>query len=393
MNTTLKVHTLTHLMSREAGGLYVSVRRLAQRIADQGVQVDVTGLWDTHFDTDAASWLPLQPIAFKPRGPASLGLSPALHRHLNDLADDGSVIHLQGLWKLTSYATLCASRSASAPTIISPRGMLDTWALAQSATQKRLAGMLYENRNLRNAACIHALCDAELHQIRTFGLQNPVAVVPNGVDIPDLDTTEVDTPVPEIWRDRKRCLFMSRLHAKKGLLPLVDAIAQCKAELDDWVFIIAGPDNGGHRAEVEARIHERQVDDLVHFIGPVYGDAKDAWLRNVDAYILPSYSEGLPMAVLEAFAYALPAIITPECNLPPDETHDTAIMVNPAPDSIAEGLMRLTRMEQSERKALGQRGRALVIGRYTWENIAREMIAVYHWMINAGPRPDCLVDA
>jgi glycosyltransferase involved in cell wall biosynthesis len=79
--------------------------------------------------------------------------------------------------------------------------------------------------------------------------------------------------------------------------------------------------------------------------------------------------------------------------LPPDETHDTAIMVNPAPDSIAEGLMRLTRMEQSERKALGQRGRALVIGRYTWENIAREMIAVYHWMINAGPRPDCLVDA
>ena len=135
MNTTLRVHTLTHLMSREAGGLYVSVRRLAQQIAAQGVHVDVAGLWDTHFDTDATSWLPLHPTAFKPRGPANLGLSPALHRHLSDLTDDGSIIHLQGLWKLTSYATLCASRAASAPTIISPRGMLDTWALAQSATQ------------------------------------------------------------------------------------------------------------------------------------------------------------------------------------------------------------------------------------------------------------------
>lgn len=390
MSNTLHVHTVTHWLSRDAGGLFFSVRRLAQEMASTGVKVDVTGLWDPHFDEDASSWSPLSPRAFRPLIPVNLGFNPSLVRHVADSLTADSILHLQGLWKLTSLAALSASRRRQTPVMISPRGMLDAWALSQSRAQKRVAGWLYENRNLRQATCMHALCDAERVHMRNFGLKNPVAVVPNGVDLPDLDANTASNPVPQAWQDRKRCLFISRVHPKKGLIPLVEAVAQCKAELSDWIFLLAGPDNNHHRSEVEARIHEKGLESQIHFTGPLYGEAKDAWLRHVDAFVLPSFSEGLPIAVLEAFAYALPAVITPECNLPAEDTAGAAIVVAPTANTLAEGLTRLASMNETARYAMGRQGRSLVERRYTWHSVAHEMIAVYHWMSDAGPKPGCV---
>jgi poly(glycerol-phosphate) alpha-glucosyltransferase len=128
----------------------------------------------------------------------------------------------------------------------------------------------------------------------------------------------------------------------------------------------------------------------VKFVGPVYGPRKVELLRGVDAFILPSFSEGLPMAVLEAWSYRLPVIMTRHCNLPAGFEVGAAVRVDPDGESVARGLQQLASMSLAERRAMGIRGRELVAERFTWPTVAQQMLAVYRWIWGAGTVPPCV---
>jgi len=152
----------------------------------------------------------------------------------------------------------------------------------------------------------------------------------------------------------------------------------------------------------------------VIFAGPAFGETKEALLRSVDAFILPSLSEGLPMSVLEAWAYGLPVLMTEECNLPEGFAAGAAIGIGgtgradqrtKGPEvrdqfsepkgqtvGIATGMRRIMEMTVEERVAMGARGRALVEERFTWPKVAAQMKAVYEWVLGKGPRPDVIQD-
>ena len=91
-----------------------------------------------------------------------------------------------------------------------------------------LIGALFENTHLRSAGCMHALCDSEMQSMRAYGLKSPVAVIPNGIELPDLN----DSAGPSIWpeEDRQALLFIGRIHPKKGLPLLLDAWFELKKE-------------------------------------------------------------------------------------------------------------------------------------------------------------------
>lgn len=387
MRGIARLLTVTHSLSRRAGGLYFSVRRLAQSAAERGVPVDVLGLRDPDTERDLPLWQPLHAVAFDCVGPPALGYAPALHRELSHLVGPGCVLHLHGLWKLASQACLRVSEQTGVPRVISPRGMLDTWALQQSSGRKRLAGLFYENANLRGAHCLHALNPAELRQIRDFGLRRPVAVVPNGVDIPELRDRAPPRPGPA--EGKRVILFLSRVHPKKGLLPLVDAWSRCAKRFPEWLLAIAGPDDGGHAAEVDARIRSAGVEEQTALVGPQYGEQKAAWLHCAELFVLPSLSEGFPMAVLEAMAYQLPVLMTPQCNFPEAAQCGAALNVAPEAGVLAEALQNLLAMSDGERAELGKRGKTLVQHSYSWDRIAETMIEVYEWLLG-GDRPDCV---
>lgn len=128
----------------------------------------------------------------------------------------------------------------------------------------------------------------------------------------------------------------------------------------------------------------------VVFLGPQFGDAKAACYRNCDAFILPSFSEGLPMVVLEAWAHSKPVAMTPECNLPEGFSANAAIRIETTVESIARGLEHLLRLELSDRCSLGANGRALVARRFAWPKIAQEMNSVYDWALGGGTKPACM---
>ncbi|MCE9616606.1 MAG: glycosyltransferase [Lentisphaerae bacterium] len=392
MNTAQgPVIMVTHSLSRRAGGLYFSVRRLAQSIHDLGVSTRVLGLADADAGRDRAAWLPLKAEAFATAGPAGLGYAPGLFRALDEAATPGAVMHLHGLWKLPSLAVLRTARKRRVPAVISPSGMLDAWALRQSACKKRLVRFAYEDANLRESPCIHVLCQPELDQVRAFGLRNPVAIIPNGVDLPPPESDAAD-PAPAEWHGRRIALFLSRLHPKKGLDELIPAFARCDPDRHGWALAIAGPDEGGYEAVLRRQI-AAAGSPFIRLVGPQYGPAKDAWLRRADLFVLPSFSEGFPIALLEALAAGVPALMTPACNFPECERAGAAITVAPERHALADGLRRFWAMSSEARRDMGQRGHQLVARGYTWPNVAAQMLAVYRWTLGQGDQPSCVVKA
>ncbi|HMP76775.1 MAG TPA: glycosyltransferase [Kiritimatiellia bacterium] len=383
----MKLAYLLNSLSRANGGISESVRRLAQSIQTLGgATPSVYALHDEFAEADAPTWRPVRARAFPIRGPRALGYSPRLRNAL--AADAPDLLHTAGLWMYPSVAALQRHRRAKTPVIVSPHGMLDAWALRNSAWKKRLAAMCYERAHLESAACLHALCASEADSIRAFGLKRPICVLPNGVDLPGPPPA---ASVAAPWNERIAAgtpvmLFLGRLHPKKGLVPLLEAWRETRGA--GWHLAIAGWDQGGHRAELERLTKHYELDACVTFLGPLHGAQKDAALRSAQAFVLPSFSEGLPITVLEAWAYGVPVLMTPACNLPAGFSAGAAVELSTEPDKLARALLSFFQMPESARAEMSARGRDLAASEFNWAEIARKMLSVYRWIAGEAPMPD-----
>jgi glycosyltransferase involved in cell wall biosynthesis len=389
----VKVGMLTQSVSRQAGGTFEALRSLSAALHHPpGIEIRVFGLEDEATAADRDAWRPVPIDVSTVRGPRSFGYSPHLASRLGSAAVD--ILHVHGLWMFTSIAARLWSVRTRAPYLISPHGMLDPWALKHSRWKKRIVSALYELDHLRRATCLHALCDAELEAIRAFGLRNPVCVIPNGVAAVDRRTSHRAQWRSDMPENANVLLYLGRLHPKKGLESLLLAWSELHSSGDkaalNWYLVIAGWDQGSHRTTLEAIALRRGIRDRVRFVGPQFGMEKDATFLSSDAFILPSLSEGMPMTVLEAWAYGLPVLMTPQCNLPEGFARGAALPVDPNREGIARQLKALFAMSDDCRRQLGARGLNLVRTRFNWAIIADQLESVYRWVFGVGPQPACV---
>lgn len=383
---------LTSSISRKAGGLYWSVRALSTALHQDKHKVQVYAGEDEFSSTDITAWgdvpLSIHPII----GPKSFGYQAGLKDKIKKSNHD--IIHVHGIWM---YPSVCANSwsSEGKPYIISPRGMLDSWAVNNSHIKKKIASFLYESKHLEQANCIHALCYSEYKSIRDYGLKNPVAIIPNGIDIPQSAASVLPEWENIVPKNSKILLFLSRIHPKKGLINLLGAWAEAKKHSStnesNWSLVIAGWSQNDHQQELKDKAEELGILSSVFFVGPQFDEAKESTLSRADAFILPSFSEGLPMAVLEAWAYSLPVIMTPECNIPEGFETNSAIRVDPNVVSIFNGLTKLFDMSEKDVKVVGENGRNLVENKFSWPKIANEMLDVYNWVLDKNVKPDCVI--
>lgn len=134
--------------------------------------------------------------------------------------------------------------------VISPRGMLESWSLNNSWYKKWLAWILYEKENLNCATAFHATSAEEVNSIRKLGYRQPIALIPNGINIPSLEEQYSRQILIDIFpklADKKWLLFLSRVHPKKGLNHLIDVWQSLVNQFPDWHLIIAGPDLIGYQ--------------------------------------------------------------------------------------------------------------------------------------------------
>ncbi|PYI79004.1 MAG: glycosyl transferase family 1 [Verrucomicrobia bacterium] len=379
----MRVGFLVSSVSRQAGGLFESVRGFAKAVASTNTSVRVFGIRDEQSAGDLQEWRPLSVQTFRPRLRAwgySNQLVPAM------LNADVDILSVHGLWKYCSVGSQRWHRRTGRPYVVHPHGMLDRWALRNGRWKKRIAAALYENQHSRGAACLCALSEAEARSIRRYGLRNPLCVIPNGVDLPDL--SKVNRKGQS--ESRRTLLYLGRLHPKKNISNLIRAWNQTfntqRGSRDRWILAIAGWDQGGYETELKSIADGASV----VFPGSQFGAAKSECYRTCDAFILPSLSEGLPMTVLEAWAHAKPVLMTPECNLPEGFEANAALRIGTTSEEIAAGLRQLVEMSADDRAAMGTRGRTLVSTKFSWPQIGEQMRAVYEWVLGGGPSPETI---
>lgn len=381
---------LSHQLSHAAGGLHTAMLGLSHGLAQRGVQTSAFGTQDAALEQDRQAWSSTELISGRTLGPAALGFSPALAAALKRARLD--VLHQHGLWTGTSFSALqWASNRKPALRIVSPHGMLDTWAMTQSPVKKRIALQLYEKRSLSQASCLHALVPAEAENIRALGYRNPISIIPNGVSLP-LPTRPAEAlpgNVQTLTQGQPYLLYLGRIHPKKNLPNLLQAwhALQQDSSLSNWRLIIAGWGNSQHEEQLKALLHTLGPMNA-HFIGKALGSLKDSLYAHASGFVLPSLSEGLPMSALEGWSYALPGILTPECNLPQGIEQQAALQTGTHTDQISATLRQLLNMNIREREAMGTRGRELIKAEFTWDVVAEQFHGLYDWLLQGGTAPD-----
>ncbi|MBS0235255.1 MAG: glycosyltransferase [Proteobacteria bacterium] len=383
----MKVSLVTASLSHLGGGVATAVQALSRSLAAKDVDIHVMGLQDDAWAADASDWSGISTTCLRGIGPLKLGFAPHAMDQLR--SSEADVAHSHGIWKHTSRVVARWAKTTKRPHVVSPHGMLDAWALKHSVWKKKLAAQLYENEHLRRASCLHALCDAEARMIRKLGFENPICVIPNGVAMPppeDIFSAPWRNTVPN---GRRVMLFLGRLHPKKNLAALIKAWPS-NSEDHDWDLVIAGWNEGDHEETLRSLADKRGLRNSVHFVGPLVGRKKIAAFRLADAFILPSLSEGLPMAVLEAWSYGLPVLQTDACNFQQSFCENASVRISDEADKMANDVRSFMRLTREEIAKIGCNGRRIAEQRFCWDGIAAQMKEVYTWLLDSGGKPDCV---
>lgn len=301
-----RIGLLTASASRLGGGVFEAVVTQVEIVRQLGAVPVILALDDTYGAEDEGRFAGCEVRRVPVVGPRQIGYAPQLVAQL--VAAQLDCLHLHGIWMYPSRAATVWAQMTARPYLISPHGMLDPWITRRGRWKKALARARYERASWRTAFAFHALTAREAADIaRETGRADSLVIANAG---PPCSSDRAFPPGPRI-------LFISRIHPKKNLAPLVAAwgdLALAGALPPGAELTIAG---WGEPADVAA--FESQLAGAppsLRFIGPCFGANKTRELAAARFVILPSLSEGLPMTLLEAWAARTPTLQSPTCNLP-----------------------------------------------------------------------------
>jgi glycosyltransferase involved in cell wall biosynthesis len=370
------VHVIAGLDPAYGGPSY-TVPRLCQALSESGAEAGLlsvggirgrnTARGEVCGRSFAPDWAGI-PVLRK------LRCSSGLTRALREVAPKVDVIHNHGLWLMPNVEAGRVALLAGKPFIVAPRGMLSSAALAFSPFKKRVVWALLQGDVVRRASCIHATSEQEYNEIRDFGLKNPIAILPNGIDIPELNRHSL--AVTEVGRT---ILSLGRIHPKKGLDRLVRAWAKVEPAYPEWRLRIVGHDELGHARQLAALAAELKT-QRVSIEGPVAGDAKTAAYREADLFVLPTLNENFAITVAEALSVGTPVIATKGAPWRGLAREGCGWWIDHGVEPLAAALAETLVMKREALQAMGAKGRAWMARDFSWSRIARDMYDVYGWL-------------
>jgi glycosyltransferase involved in cell wall biosynthesis len=391
MNTTNRtiIHTIGSL-SIDKGGPSRSVCNLCNSLADLGNNIALFSLKDRSYSQNRCT--PLNANVLVNISDESIflnSLSLLFYRDLKKFISRQkiSIIHDHGLWISNNYISSILSKKNHIPFVLSPRGMLESWSLTQKSYKKRLAFLLYQDAILKQVDMFFATSKEEYQNIRKRGLQQPVAIIPNAVYIPN---EKHITPKRKKTDSNYRILFLSRIHKKKGLINLVRAWS--KLRTPNWKITIAGNDSDNHQSEVIKEINNLGVNQFFEFVGSVEGKDKEDLFQHSDLFILPSFSENFGIVVAEALSYGIPVITTKATPWSSLITNNCGWWIDSTVDAIAFALQESMSLSRSERFSMGRNGRKLIASEFSWPIIAEQTQQAYNWILGDSSKPAFIKD-
>jgi glycosyltransferase involved in cell wall biosynthesis len=366
--------------SEEASGPTYSVVRLCESLDNSRVYTQLITL-----DSEAPHGRYNQKTFPYGLGPRRLGNSPSMRSWLEKQARVGSVrmFHNHSLWMMPNVYPGNIAADYGIPYVLSPRGCFTEYAMSIGSHVKKLFWPLVQKPSLRSVNLFHATAESEYLDIRRMGFRQPVAVIPNGIDIPDV-------PIDCGKSGLRTLLFLSRIHPNKGLDLLLPAWKSVQNRFPEWRLLIVGPDENNHLYQVKKLAVELEL-ERVFWEGPVYGKRKFDLMASSDLFILPSYSENFGMVVAESLASGTPAIVLKGAPWHGIEQNEAGWWIDADSESIAACLTAAFLMPEASLRQMGISGRTWMQRDFSWDMIAEKMSRSYDWICEGGDRPDWIL--
>lgn len=370
------IHTIPTI-NEEASGPSYSVVRLCESEIAQGADLSLAAL-DWAPVVNPPEFLKSFPLG---GGPRKLGSSPGMRKWLQEQVHEGAcdLVHNHSLWMMPNVYPGRICKASGVPLILSPRGTLSHWAMQSGSVVKKVFWPLIQRPVLKSAACFHATAYSEYEDIRRLGFRQPVAVIPNGIDMPVVNENKPATV--------RTLLFLGRIHPVKGLEMLLPAWKTLQSRFPDWQLKIIGPDNRGHQGRMQALSASLGL-QRIEFCGPRYGEAKTQAYADADLFVLPTYSENFGMAVAESLAAGTPAVVTTGAPWAGLERQGAGWWVDVNVEALVAGLSAAMAKDRNELSRMGQNGKAWMAAEYSWPEIGKRMLQTYEWVLHGGSTPD-----
>ncbi|MDZ4787514.1 MAG: glycosyltransferase [Blastochloris sp.] len=380
--TPLRILHVIANINRQMGGPSQSVSHLAIETAQAGHQVSLASIDYPEYGpmTDTPG---VEGITFKPHILTRLlgAHHPEFQREILQRSPSLDFIHNHGIWLWPNHYAVQASRKQGKILVTSARGMLGSWALGQRQLLKKTVWHLREHRDLLSTTAFHATSAEEAADIRALGLQQPIAIIPNGVDIPTLLDRNPSSP-------KRRAIFLSRLHPKKGLQELIQAWASLPEKLQQtWQLKIAGTGPEAYRNLLQKSIQEHGLSSSTELCGEVSGLQKQQMLEEAEILILPSYEENFGIVIAEALAHGTPVLTTQATPWKTLEQQGCGWCIPVGAEALSQHLPNILSLDSATLQERGARGRIWMRNDYSWTSISQQMITFYYWLQHGGKAP------
>lgn len=280
-------------------------------------------------------------------------------------SQDVNLIHLQHIWTPYIYLMAFWAYKKNIPYIITPRGMLEPWIMAHNPWKKKMGLFLYQHNALKRAVHIHATAQMEKDNIRKLGYNNPITIIPNGIDLSEISSIKNSY-------GSKKAIFLSRIHPKKGIELLLEAWRTIDTK--GWTLEIAG--NGDHDYVNNLVLSAKDLTN-VHFVGAKYGDDKWDFLRSADVMVLPTFSENFGIVVAEALAVGLPVITTKGTPWEDLNVHNCGWWIDLSVENLKHTLTEIFSEKTSLLKVKGENGVTLIKQKYDMKQVGIAMENLY----------------
>lgn len=286
------------------------------------------------------------------------------------------IVHINCCWMPQCALAQRVAQRAGYKVVLTPHGMLEPWIIARHYwTRKVPALWLYQKRAVKEADYLHATAESEKANLLRLGFNDRIAVIPNGIEVENIS-------MKKSWKRTGKILFLSRIHVKKGLDFLMEAVAALKDRMQGYEVWIAGEGEQSYIEELKRLAGRLGIERQVRFLGGVYGDRKWQMLREADLFVLSTYSENFGIVVAEALACGTPVITTRGTPWQELETRHcgwwTEVGTIPTVHALADFLQK----SDAELVCMGRNGRRLVEEKYSSRQMAQKMLELYVFILH-----------
>ena len=281
------------------------------------------------------------------------------------------LVHVNCCWMPACAFIQQMAQKRNVKVVLTPHGMLEPWIIKRHYwTRKLPALLLYQKAAIQNADCLQATAESEKENLLKLGYNSNIKIVKLGIDAESIT-------MKTSWKKNKQILFLSRVHVKKGINYLIDAVDVLQKELKGYKILVAGEGDADYITTLKQQIAGNGLQEIIQLIGGVYGDTKWKLFQPSDFFVLPTNSENFGLAIAESLASGTPVITTVGTPWNDLNTSNAGAWIEIGTQPLVDTLRRFLSLSDEELEIMGKNGRKLIENKYSAKVMAEEMMEVY----------------